>query len=86
MHTINLSIEDDFFPHFKVILESFIHDKKVRIIENELPAQVSVSSVEEVHRRVAEAEKRIAKGDYYTQEEYEKRMDNFFENQLGITK
>jgi hypothetical protein len=45
---------------------------------------VIVSSVEEVHRRVAEAEKRIANGEYYTQEEYEKLMDDFLENKLGI--
>jgi hypothetical protein len=84
MQTLSLKIEDDFFPHFKAIVDSFVKDKKVRIIENELPANVIVSSVEEVHRRVAEAEKRIANGEYYTQEEYEKLMDDFFENQLGI--
>lgn len=84
MHTMNLRIEDDFFPHFKAMLDSFVKDKKVRIIENELPVNVIVSSVEEVHRRVAEAEKRIANGEYHTQEESEKLMDDFLENKLGI--
>jgi hypothetical protein len=84
MHTMNLTIEDDVFPQLKAFLAPFVKDKKVRIVENELPANVIVSSVEEVHRRVAEAEKRIANGEYYTQEEYEKLMDDFFENQLGI--
>lgn len=84
MQTLSLKIEDDFFPHFKAILDSFVKDKKVHVIENELPANVIVSSVEEVHHRVALAEKRIANGEYYTQEEYEKLMDEFFENQLGI--
>ncbi|MCK9371858.1 MAG: hypothetical protein M0P91_01565 [Sulfuricurvum sp.] len=86
MQTLSLKIEDDFFPHFKAIVDSFVKDKKVRIIENELPVNVIVSSVEEVHRRVAEAEKRIANGEYYTQEEYERLMDDFLENQLGIQK
>lgn len=84
MQTLSLKIEDDFFPHFKAIVDSFVKDKKVRIIENELPSNVIVSSVEEVHRRVAEAEKRIANGEYYTQEESEKLMDDFLENKLGI--
>jgi hypothetical protein len=84
MHTMNLRIEDDFFPHFKAILDSFIKDKKVRIVEDEFPANVIVNSIEEVHRRVAEAEKRIANGEYYTQEESEKLMNDFLENKLGI--
>ncbi len=84
MHTLNLRIEDDFFPHFKALLDTLVKDKKVQIIDNEFPANVIVNSVEEVHKRVAEAEKRIANGEFYTQEEYEKQMDDFFENQLGI--
>lgn len=75
MHTINLKVEDDFFPHLKAILDSFVKDKKVRIIENELPANVIVSSVEEVHRRVSEAEKRIANGEYYTEEEFWEQVE-----------
>jgi hypothetical protein len=83
MHTMNLTIEDDVFPQLKAFLAPFVKDKKVRI-ENELPANVIVNSVEEVLRRVAEAEQRIANGEYYTQEESEKLMDDFLENKLGI--
>lgn len=80
MHTINLRIEDDFFPHFKVILDSFVKDKKVRIIESELPDSVIVSSIEEVHRRVAEAESEEG----MSEEEYNQRMNRFFRDELGI--
>lgn len=80
MHTLNLSIEDDFFPHFKAILDSFIKDKKVQIIENELPANVIVSSIEEVHRRVAEAESEVG----MSEEEYNRQMNRFFSEELGI--
>ena len=80
MHTMNLKIEDDFFPHFKAMLDSFVKDKKVRIIENELPANVIVSSVEEVRRRVTEAEGEEG----MSQEEYDRKMDCFFKDELGI--
>ncbi len=43
-----------------------------------------MSSVEEVRRRVALAEERVANGEYVTEEEYEKQMDTFFEEELGI--
>lgn len=79
MQTINLKVEDEFFPHLKAILDSFVKDKKVRIIENELPANVIVSSIEEVHRRVAEAESEVG----MTQEEYDRKMDHFFNEELG---
>lgn len=84
MQTLSLKIEDDFFPHFKAIIDSFVKDKKVQVIDNEVPATIIVSSIQEIHSRVAEAERRIANGEYYTQEESEKLMDDFFENQLGI--
>ena len=80
MQTINLKVEDDFFPHLKAILESFVKDKKVRIIENELPANVIVSSVEEIHRRIAEAESEVG----MSQEEYDLQMERFFRDELGI--
>lgn len=79
MHTMNLTIEDDVFPQLKALLAPFVKDKKVRITENELPDGVIVSSVEEVHRRVAEAEKRIANGEYYTQEEFWERVEAHLE-------
>ena len=48
------------------------------------PESVIVSSVKEVRKRVALAEGRVANGEYLTQEEYEKSMDAFFKEELGI--
>lgn len=83
MQTLNLKIDDAFFPHFKAMLDSFVKDKKVEIIENEYPNTLLVSSVEEVQNRVFAAEKRIAAGEFHTQDDYEKLMDKFFDEELG---
>ncbi len=86
MQTLHLKVEDSFFPHFKAIIDSLTKDKKVEIIdeeydyENNYPKSALISSVEEVRRRVYEAEKEPS----MTQEEYEKAMDDFFRNELGI--
>ncbi|MFA5234948.1 MAG: hypothetical protein WC390_11170 [Sulfurimonas sp.] len=87
MQTINLKIDDTFFPHFKAILESFVKDKKVEIIqgddfdfENNYPKNVVVSSVEDVKKRVFEAENEIG----LNEEQYNKLMDKFFTEELGI--
>lgn len=66
------------------MIENFIKEKKVHIVddsydyENNYPQNVVVSSVDEVRRRVFEAEKRIENGDCITEEEYEIQMDKFF--------
>jgi len=92
MQTMNLQIEDSFFPQFKSLIESFIRERKVQIVEDEYdyqnnyPQSVVVSSVEEVRRRVYEAEKRIQEGDFITEEEYEIQMDKFFMDELGISR
>lgn len=87
MQTINLKIDDTFFPHFRAILESFVKDKKVEIIqdddfnfESNYPKSAVVSSVEDVRKRVFEAEKEIG----VNEEQYNKFMDKFFTEELGI--
>lgn len=87
MQTINLKIDDTFFPHFKAILESFVKDKKVEIVqddsfdfENNYPKNAVVSSVEDVRKRVFEAEKEIG----INEDQYNKLMDKFFTEELGI--
>lgn len=64
MQTINLKIDDAFFPHFEAILESFVKDKKVEIIqddgfefESNYPKNMLVSNTEDVRKRVFESEK-----------------------------
>ncbi len=90
MQTISLKVEDSFFPHFKALIDSLIKDRKVEVIdgeydyENNHPQSIVVSSVEEVRRRVYEAEKRIESGEYLTQEQYNEQMDDFFKRELGI--
>lgn len=89
---IQLEIDESFFPHFKAMLESLERDKKLSIVAMDeeydytknVPEPLIVSSVEEVRRRVAEAEKRIEAGEYLSEEEYEKEMDRFFQEELGL--
>jgi hypothetical protein len=33
MQTVSLEIEDDFFPHFKAMIECFVNDSKVIIVD-----------------------------------------------------
>jgi hypothetical protein len=87
MQTMNLKIEDSFFPQFKEMIENFVKDNKVEVIEDEeydfennYPQSVVVSSVEEVRRRVYEAEQEVG----LTEEEYDIQMDKFFKEELGI--
>jgi hypothetical protein len=77
MQTLNLKIDDTFFPHFKAMLDSFIKDKKVEIIDNPQPYSFIVSSVEEVQKRVLEAENELS----LSQEEYQTQMDTFFKDE-----
>ncbi len=91
MQTMNLKIEDNFFPQFQEMIKNFVKEKKVEVVEDEeydfennYPENVVVSSVDEVRRRVYEAEKRIDEGDFITEDEYETRMDKFFSEELGI--
>lgn len=90
MQTLHLKVEDSFFPHFKALIDSLIKDRKVEVIEegydyeNNYPQSVVVNSIEEVRRRVYEAEDRIKGGEYLTQGQYDELMDRFFKEELGI--
>ena len=54
--------------------------------ENNYPEELVVSSEEEVRARTYEAEKRIENGEFHTEDEYNKLMDKFFEEELGEKK
>ena len=91
MKTLNLKIDDNFFPQFKALVDSYVNEHKIEIIkdenfdyENNYPQSVVLSSVEEVKKRVLESEQRIEKGEFHTQEDYEKLMNKFFSEELGI--
>ncbi len=77
MQTMNLKIEDSFYPHFQAIIESFIKDKKVTIVKKSGQRDFEVSSIEEVQQRVHAAEKRISTGHYVNEEQYRREMDEF---------
>lgn len=77
---MNLQIDDSFFPHFKALVDSFINDKKIKIVDSELPQHLTSSNIEEVRRRVYLSEKE--KG--ISQSEYDKIMDKFFKDEIGI--
>ena len=80
---MNLEIDNNFFPHFKAMIDSLVKDNKVSVVEiddydytKNAPESVIVSSVEEVQRRVALAEERIKKTGGLTEEVFWKSVEN----------
>lgn len=80
---MNLEIDNNFFPHFKAMIDSFVKDNKVSVVEiddydytKHAPDSVTVSSVDEVRRRVTLAEKRIAKTGGLAEEDFWKEVDD----------
>ncbi|KIM05585.1 MAG: hypothetical protein KN64_03660 [Sulfurovum sp. AS07-7] len=91
MQIMNLRIDDSFYPHFKAIIESFVKDKKIEVMdyksyeyETIFSQNLLVSSVKDVQKRVFEAEKRVYNGEFLTQESYEEEMNRFFKEELGF--
>ncbi len=85
MKTLNLKIDDSFFPQFKALVDSYVNEHKIEIIkdenfdyENNYPQSVVLSSVEDVRKRVLSSENRIENGEFHTQEDYEVLMNKFF--------
>jgi hypothetical protein len=72
---MNLEIDNNFFPHFKAMIDSLVKDNKVSVVEiddydyaKNAPESVIVSSVEEIRRRVTLAEKCIEETGGLTEE------------------
>lgn len=87
MKTLNLKIDDNFFPQFKALVDGFVNEHKMEIIQDETssyPNSLVLSSVEEVNKRVLESESRISNGEFHTQDDYEVSMNKFFSEELGI--
>jgi hypothetical protein len=76
MQTITLKIDDNFCGHFLEIIKSIPKDK-IQLIDSGSIDPFSVSSTEEVQKRVHEAEKRISNGDYLTETQYQEELKNF---------
>ena len=73
MQIINLQSEESFYPHFKVMIDSFVNDKKIKILKKEyaFSDNMTVSSVQEVQERVYASEK---------------EMEHFFKKEFGVNK
>ena len=91
MHILNLKIDDSVFHHVKTMLEGFIQERTIEVVEEDeydyaahCPPELIVSSVEEVRRRVYAAEERIKENGGVSEEEYEVMMNKFFKEELGI--
>jgi len=92
--TLTIDINDSVADKILYFLDHFKDD--VRVVDNSpmveydyeknYPKSVVVSSVEEVRRRVYEAEQRIEEGEYISENEYERQMDKFFKEELGIVR
>jgi hypothetical protein len=80
MQTMNLQIEESFFPHFKALIDAFINDNKVKILNDEPLKDFECSSVDEVRRRVLLAEERIKNGNFLTEEKFWEKIENQMEN------
>ena len=80
MQTMNLQIEESFFPHFKALIDTFINDNKVKILNDEPLKDFECSSVDEVRKRVFLAEERIKNGNFLTEEKFWEKIENQTEN------
>jgi len=69
-----IKIDDSKFDEFKSLVKAL--DAK---IVNSYPDEIVVSSVEEVRKRVFEAEERVKRGEYID----EKEFDNFIEKLIN---
>jgi len=85
MTTISINVEDSFVDTLQTMLRGFIEQKKIQIID-ENKSSFTVNSIDEVKKRVYEAEKRIHNNGGIDEQEYEEMMNNFFTTKLGISR
>ena len=81
--TLTLRVNERVMPNILSLLEDYIRSRDVEVVDDVVrryQEEILVSSKEEVRRRVMEAEKRIALGDYLDEEEYQKEMQEFLAN------
>ena len=77
MNSVKLNISDRLYPSLMNIFNTLPQDE-VEIIENKKHKFI-VSSKKEIKKRLKKAEKSIANGDFFTEEEFDKQMDIFFQ-------
>ena len=80
MHTLKLKISDALYSDVLATLDKYPKSEVQIKQKRSFPKELLVSSVEEVRRRVYEAEQQPS----LSEDEYESLMDEFFENELGI--
>ena len=80
MHTLKIKVSDSLYIDVLATLQKY-PKSELQIKENKIfPQELLIGSVEDVRKRVYEAEKQPS----ITEKEYEILMDYFFENELGI--
>jgi len=80
MHTLTINVNDSFYPHFKALLESLAQSRKLEYVEQKNGlSKVEVNSLEEVQKRVALAEERVASGNYVKEELFWNSIDKHME-------
>jgi uncharacterized secreted protein with C-terminal beta-propeller domain len=84
MQTINLQIEESFYPQLKAMIKSFVDEKKIKILKKEyaFSDNITLSSVQEVQERIYASEKEEG----LNKKAYEKEMEHFFKKEFGIAK
>jgi len=84
MQTLNLQIEESFYPQFKAMIENFVNEKKIKILKKEFAFSdtIIVSSTQEVQERVYASQSEEG----LSEEAYEKEMEIFYKKEFGISK
>ena len=80
MQTMNLKIDDSIFPFFREMIDGFIQNHKIEIIQDDTPPELLTNSIEEVQKRVHAAEKRVNSGELLDETEYRNNMDSFLKS------
>lgn len=84
MHSIRLNIEDSIYERLMGLLEILpkgsIEVEEEYAYTKNCPPELIISSSAEVRRRVYEAEKEES----LSEEEYEREMNKFFQEELGV--
>ena len=77
MNSVQLNISDKLYPSLMNIFNTLPQDE-IKIIEKK-KYDFMVSSKKEIAKRIKKVEKSIANGDFFTEEEFDKQMDIFFQ-------
>lgn len=80
MHQLTINVNESFYPHFKALIDSLVKSKQLNYVETKEDKkqffdQIILNSVEEVKRKVQEAEDRVHAGSYVEEDVFWKNID-----------